>query len=412
MKGWKVICTADFNGGYGHDSGVYRDVKPWLDDHFLDNLPHSYTMEHPDDSNLSDLTTRGTVSLDYITTNLPGFKYHPFRPSSLQHIDTISDHKPIFADFHCPSLRTKPVYRPPQHLDLKNKSDVETFQSMLTTENAPQPPGPQATYADHAHYIDALCDFSIQSAAYLKSPKKSGHHFFQGWSPQYMLDVYYLSFLHKMKNLLLHHEKHYLHPSLYKTDVTVLTAALLSKMDYLNRKESTLSLHDLTVSEASFPLWSSMSKTEVSSAITTLFSPLKDRMHYRRRKQGRRLISKFVQQNEDRRKGRQFRALFKSLFNRHTRPLDEVVLPDGSIVSDPKDLLDVLTDHMTQWHQLNTADPAIEWPQLLTNNKYLSERQDQQLPSLQNVPANLLDAINSAMSMHTDNHNLHVLRLR
>ena len=171
MKGWKVICTADFNGGYGHDSGVYKDVKPWLDDHFLDNLPHSYAMKRPGDSNLSDLTTRGAVSLDYITTNLPGFTYQPFRSSSLQHIDTISDHKPIFADFHGPSLRTKPVYRPPQHshldLDLKSKSDVETFQNILNTESAPQPPGPQATYADHAHYIDALCDFSVQSAAYL-----------------------------------------------------------------------------------------------------------------------------------------------------------------------------------------------------------------------------------------------------
>ena len=210
-----------------------------------------------------------------------------------------------------------------------------------------------------------------------------------------------------MKNLLLHHEKHHLHPSVYKNDVIVLTAALISKMDYLNRKDSTLSLHDLNVLEAPFPLWSSMSTSEASSTIAALFSPLKDRMHYRRRKQGRRLISKFVQQNEDRRKGKQFRALFKSLFNRHTRPLDEVVLPDGSIVSDPRDLLDVLTDHMTQWHQLNTADPSIEWPQLLTNNKYLSERKDQQLLSLQNVPTSLLDAINSAISMHTDNHTLH-----
>ena len=219
-----------------------------------------------------------------------------------------------------------------------------------------------------------------------------------------MLDCYYLSFLHKLKGLVAHHDRMHLHPSVYNTDVLSLTAALLSKLDYLNRKTSTLSIHDLTITDTPFPLWSSMSKSDVLSAIKSLLPPLKDRMHFRRRQQGRRLISKFVQQNEDRRKGKQYRALFKSLFNRHTRPLDEVVLPDGTIVSDPCDLLDILTDHMTKWHQLNTADPAIEWPQVLTDTQYLSELSTRPSSSLKNVPASLLEAINSSLSMHSSNN--------
>ena len=47
INGWKVICTADFNGGYGQATGVYKDIKPWLDDHHLDNLPHAYSKQHP-----------------------------------------------------------------------------------------------------------------------------------------------------------------------------------------------------------------------------------------------------------------------------------------------------------------------------------------------------------------------------
>ena len=246
---WRVICTADFNGGYDLDTGVYGNIKPWLDDHHLDNLPHTYLRHHPDER--FDLSSRGSVSLDHITSYLPGFTYRPYKSLSLQQIDTISDHKPIFADFVGPSLNNKSAYRPPQHshvdLDLHNKSDVETFQAILSSESAPAPPTGWATDTEHASYIDSLCDFSVRTAESLKSPKKLGHHCFQGWSPQYMLDCYYLSFLHKLKGLVAQHDRMHLHPSTYTTDVLSLTAALLSKVDYLNRKTTTLRLHDLTV---------------------------------------------------------------------------------------------------------------------------------------------------------------------
>jgi hypothetical protein len=131
-------------------------------------------------------------------------------------------------------------------------------------------------------------------------------------------------------------------------------------------------------------------------------------MHYRRRQQGRRLISEYVQKNEDRRSGKQYRQLFKSLFNRHTRPLDEVVLPDGTIVSDQRDLLDVLTDHMQTWHQTNTSDPNIDWTAVIDDPYYLSrESRTNTLSSLAPVPEHLLDAVNKSFAMHKDNHVLH-----
>ena len=58
----------------------------------------------------------------------------------------------------------------------------------------------------------------------------------------------------------------------------------------------------------------------------------------------------------------------------------EVVLPDGTIVSDQRDLLDILTDHMKDWHQTNSSDPNIDWNTVINDPYYLSRESNASLP--------------------------------
>ena len=409
-NGWRVIMSADFNGGYGSDNGVYKDILPWSKERHLENLPYRHHLLHSATSSLNTKT-----SIDHVLTTLPGYSYLPFRPSDsdLHIVDTISDHSPLFADFVTPPLHLKPSYLPPKYshtdLPLSNAILVNEFQNYMQSTDAPSPPSETSSIQAHANYIDALCDFAVLSVEQIKSVKTAKHRVFQGWSPQYMLDCYYLSFLYRLRQLL--QKPEHLHSPQYKRVIEIerLSDSLLSKIEYLNRQKESLSRDNLIVDGSPFPIWSHLTHSESLSSINCIIKPLKKRMHYRRRQQGRRLISKYVQQNEDRRVGKQYRQLFKSLFNRHTRPLDEVVLADGSIVSDHRDLLDVLTDHMQSWHNLNAADPAIQWSAVITDPQYLlRESRGGNLTSLQNVPDHLLSAVNESFSMHKNNKSLHL----
>ena len=43
---WRVIFSADFNGGCQASEGIYKDIRPWADERHLNNLPFQYHSEH------------------------------------------------------------------------------------------------------------------------------------------------------------------------------------------------------------------------------------------------------------------------------------------------------------------------------------------------------------------------------
>jgi hypothetical protein len=211
---WRVIFSADFNGGYRSSEGVYKDIKPWADERHLNNLPFVYHSERSE-----RLPTHNNACIDHVLSWLPGYKYRPFQLSKadLSLIETISDHQPLIVDFCGPPLHRAAPYLPPHtrhvDLDLANPYMVCDFQHSMSSSRAPGPVSSFDSPHMHADYIDALCDFAVHSVEQLKNPIPKKHRVFQGWSPQYMLDCYYLSFLYKLRSLLKHQDHNYLSPS-------------------------------------------------------------------------------------------------------------------------------------------------------------------------------------------------------
>ena len=125
-------------------------------------------------------------------------------------------------------------------------------------------------------------------------------------------------------------------------------------------------------------------------------------MHARKRAQDRELISAFVKRNEQRRRDRQFKKLFSAIFNRYRREIDQIVDPKtGQITSDPIELHDVITTHLSGWHRLNQSDPLIEWQRAISDQEYLLS-----VPSLQHLPQSLLRKLAKSFNKHSKNHDL------
>ena len=159
----------------------------------------------------------------------------------------------------------------------------------------------------------------------------------QFWTPQMMANHFHQQFIVKALKMINKGERQELLlqlPSL----ITKLQRRILA----LNRPHdpNATEVIDLSILHIdNFPIedWNSTiaNGTNAVKLLNIHLHSLQSKLRYRTRQRQFTLIGKYRQQNERLREAKRFKQLLNNIFHKYPPPVDEIILSDNSIISDP-----------------------------------------------------------------------------
>ena len=429
-QGWEIIMMGDFNSFYGSRGGTYGDLKKWTAELGLTNLPFYHTQRRNQEINTRWCHGRPTA-IDHILTRSEGTRL--ICSSVIDNKDLpavfMSDHLPLTVTFNCPMSTATASYipkLPPMvDLDLRKKDHVASFQSTLLALNIQRPSVTAGTPHDStpdepqnndqtleareastwqcAHFLEEVCRRSVEVLHADAKPRSFDFKPYKGWSPQFILCTYHLSFLYKVRSII--HNAGIKKITTHRKFIEISSAKsrLLSQIATLDRGMKVLNIDSLGAETRPFTDWTEVCNLQhFPSWLTLDISTVRKHMHARRRAEDRALINKFVRANEERRKNKEYRRLLSSIFSRFRKPMDELVLENGELLVDPLKIHDRLNTYMEQWHRRNNQTKnEVDWLRTLEDKDYFMDHD-----AFSKVPVHLREAISNSLMKHSRNSKL------
>ena len=429
-QGWEIIMMGDFNSSYGSRGGTHGDMKKWTAELGLANLPYYYAQRRNFEINTRWCHGRPTA-IDHILTRSEGTRLICSSVIDNKDIPAVfmSDHLPLTVTFNCPmSIATTsyiPKLPPMVDLDLRKKDHVASFQSTLLALNIQRPSvtdgtpydstsdGPrnddqalearEASIWQCAHFLEEICRRSVEVLHADAKPRTFDFKPYKGWSPQFILCTYHLSFLYKVRSIINNAgvKKTTTHQKIL--EIIKAKSRLHSQIATTDRGKKVLSIEALGRETRPFAVWTDICNLQHFPCWLALdVASVRKRMHARRRAEDRALINKFVKANEERRKNKEYKRLLSSIFSRFRKPMDELVLENGELLVDPLKIHDRLNAYMEQWHRRNNQTRNdVDWLRTLEDRDYFMGHE-----AFSKVPAHLRKAISDSLTEHSRNYKL------
>ena len=289
---------------------------------------------------------------------------------------------------------------------------MDSFQSAMLAQNIRRPDVLSMDSSDQCHsvtridlaarenstwqcasFLEEVCRRSVEVLHADAKPLSFNFKPYKGWSPQFILSTYHLSFLYNAGYLKLTAEQKFV-------EIRAALDRLNSQIATTDRGKKVHNIDTLGIETRPFALWLEPGNLDkLSEWITVDVAFVRKRMHARRRAEDRALISKFVKANEERRKNKEYKRLLSSIFARFRKPMDELVLDDGELLVDPLKIHDKLTDYMKKWHCRNTqTENNVDWLRTLHDKDYLTDHE-----AFSKVPAHLRESIAASFMEHSNN---------
>ena len=425
-KAWEVILLGDFNSGYESRDGVHGDMKQWATEVGLINQPHYYALRRNLVVNTRWCNGRPTA-IDHILTRSEGSRLTcaSLVDSSDLPAMVFSDHLPLTVSFTFDGSSTQLSYTPTVFplidLDLKKKEQVAVFQSSLlaldirqpdaiteATENGPLSARPNLAAREEstwqcACFLEEVCRRSVQILHADAKARTFDFKPYKGWSPQFILTTYHLSFLYKTRSVLCNDGYRKMTAQQKLIEIQAARDLLQSRITTTDRGRKEHSIDTLGVGTRPFTVWTDPCNLDrMLDWVAADISFVRKRMHARRRDEDRAPISKFVRANEERRKNKEYKRLLSSIFSRFRKPMDELVLDNGELVVDPLQIHDRLNDYMQNWHTRNfQTSNEIDWLRALSDKAYFTSHE-----AFSKVPVHLRNSIAESLMEHSSNSSL------
>jgi hypothetical protein len=222
----------------------------------------------------------------------------------------------------------------------------------------------------------------------------------------FMVKNYHLSFINKTKIMIARDRSDGIDNSETMEKIETCRGFLIHQLTSINKniKTNKVDAADLFVNNRDIVMWNIQNHNEVSAWCREDSRTIKRQMQYRLRQQKRIMISSFVKKCEKNREDGKVKKVIDYVLNRWRAPIDEVVLEDGTIITDKMQVHDEFTKEFEQWHDSNRANPRIDWQRAITEDGYLLQAAaDTDSP----VPLDLIKIIQDSMLLHKDNDALH-----
>ena len=416
---WEIILLGDFNAEYGKSGKTHGDVKRWADEVGLTNLPYLHMLPRQEPI-ITRRSHKGTPSaLDHILSKSSGSRLR----CSAVHTNCdlpaahISDHTPLAATFQIigslGGSSYHPTVFPTLDLDIRNPKHTAAFQTAMAEAEYCLPPclesrssytldrhGARRLATQCTHFLDAVCVRAVSVAQSLNKTHTLNQKPYQCWSPLFLLATYHLGFLQAVRSIVRNQgvRKVTVERKLQAIDASL--ELLRSRICSLDKGKRELSLTLLAEGTRAFEDWTNPGNLDLLLGWADTDVPIvRRRMHGRARAENRACISRFVRINEDRRKGKEYKKLLSSIFEKYRKPLNELVLEGGELLVDPVLIHDKLNSHMADWHSRNLrTEDHIDWIRSISDRSYIIEH-----PAYFSLPVHLREAIADSLAAHSDN---------
>jgi len=422
-NGWEIVLMGDFNSGFGIKEGVYGDMRNWASELGLTNHPHYFAQRRKMVINTRWCNGRPTA-IDHVLTRSEGslLMCSAVADSADLPASFISDHTPLTVSFRFIDSTMQPIYTPKTYpmadLDLKHKDRVASFRSAILAQNIRCPdvttaPFEQCTPVTNlnltaiedstrqcALFLEEVCRKSVEVLQADSGPRRFDFKPYKGWSPQFIISTYHLSFLYKIRSVLSNAGTRKVTTQQKFVEICAAKDRLASQISTTDRGRREHTIDSLGAETRPFKVWTDPCNLHLlPDWISADIATVRKRMHARRRAEDRILINKFVRANEERRKNKEYKKLLTSIFSKYRKPMEELVLENGELLIDPLTIHDRLTDYMGKWHCRNTQTKnKVDWLRSLTDKDYFVNHE-----AFSKVPKHLREAIAKSLMEHCNN---------
>ena len=382
--------------------GTHHNLKQWSQELALTHTLHQvggYLVTRP--SSKADMT-RGTM-IEHILTSGPFDLVHAEVEQS-SFARTFSDHLPLIQKFSyqtsAPIVPLLPKYVCIE-LKLKRPAVLKTFQQELQSyAQLPQ----HTNNNERAIIRSAERVEQIQAEIYKVASNLTKNAIYpklQFWTPVMMANNYHQQFIIKLLKAIEGPNRSQVHNKLPSL-ITNLKAKILrlNRSDDPNATEAidTTILH---IDQVTIEDWPEIlrNSNNCKNVLKHHLRVLQTKLQYRTRKLQFALIGKYRLENEQLREAGSYKKLLNRIFKKYSQPIDEIVLPDKSIISDPLLVHEHLTRQLKENHSLNTQRADINWAGLLSGDIEISN-----IDSLRHIPVHLLTAFQQSLTKHNNSN--------
>ena len=291
----------------------------------------------------------------------------------------------------------EPTYVPIE-LNIKNQKTVALYQESLTALHAPTLISnviSHETLLRSAQRIDQIQSSLVSVTCNLVNNKI--YKGLQWWTPQTMANKAHLKFIMTLHRWSLHGK----HQRII-AQLPSLVQRLKLYISKLNRTDDpnatvTITLDDLTMDGFTIDHWTSINphQYQFNSLLLYQKSKLKLKLKNRFRYEQYIAIGKFRKDNERKRENRDFKILFRRLFNHGRTNIEEIRNADASLCTDSIMIHEHLTKQLETHHSLNLQSNQIDWITLLDHPADIHN-----VPEFHIIPNHLKEAFSQAFAKH------------
>ena len=395
---WNILLGGDFNAGYGSKEGSHHNLLQWAQALHLTHLLHRSDVHLITRPRSKTTLTEGSM-IDHILTSGPFTLVHAEVEES-SFARTFSDHLPMIQQFdyhiHAPITTNTPRFIGIE-LKLRNPAIIKIFQQELKTHaKLPQyATNTREAIMQSAQRIDQIHEEVYSVASNLTN--KAVYPKLQFWTPLMMANNYHQQFIITLLKAISKTDR-----SLLTKRLPLLIANLKTKVLKLNRPgdlnaTEIMDVTILNIDQITIDDWPQIinSSHNCKQVLQQHLRVLQTKLQYRTRRLQFALIGKYRLENERLRETGNYKKLLNRIFKKYTQTINEVVLADETIISDPLKIHTHLTKQLQLHHSLNTQRANINWTGLLSGEVRIDT-----IDSLRHIPPHLLTIFQQSLMKH------------